>query len=202
LQPPVPRYPPSFSTRRSSDLDSLQVDTTDSTARMPLDTLFVQDSLAREYVFLSENRSNPLLDSIRALITVEGNDFVAWMQRMETLQNDRDTPPPAKAVYKNTRPAWILVVLLLLFLGIGLVRFVFRSAFQNIIQAYYNEQVTLDISKEDSLVTSWPYIFLYVLFSMSLGLFLLIYISAFGDSAMLTVENFFSLSAFVAVVFI
>lgn len=182
--------------------DSLQVDTTDSTARMPLDTLFVQDSLAREYVFLSENRSNPLLDSIRALITVEGNDFVAWMQRMEALQNDRDTPPPAKAVYKNTRPAWILVVMLLLFLGIGLVRFVFRSAFQNIIQAYYNEQVTQDISKEDSLVTSWPYIFLYVLFSMSLGLFLLIYISAFGDSAMLTVENFFSLSAFVAVVFI
>src|SRR5690606_37779762 len=81
-------------------------------------------------------------------------------------------------------------------------RFVFRSAFQNIIQAYYNEQVTQDISKEDSLVTSWPYIFLYVLFSMSLGLFLLIYMSAFGDSARLTVENVFSLSAFVAVVFI
>src|SRR5690606_14348916 len=97
--------------------DSFQLVTTDSTPLVQLDTLFIHDSLAREYVFLSENRSNPLLDSIRALITVEGNDFVAWMQRMEALQNDRDTPPPAKAVYKNTRPAWILVVMLLLFLG-------------------------------------------------------------------------------------
>lgn len=174
----------------------------DSVMQLLADTQRVQDSLAQEFVFVSEGKPNMLLDSLRTLITVEGNEFVQWMQRMDALQTQSETPAPPDAKYKNTRPAWIIVVLMLLFFGIGLIRFVFRSAFQNIIQAYYNEQVTQDISKEDSLVTSWPYIFLYLLFSLSLGLFLLIYISAFGNSNLLTLENFFSLSAFVAVLFV
>lgn len=174
----------------------------DSVLRLPADSQYVQDSLAREYIFLSDNKSNMLLDSLRALITVQGNDFTQWMQRMDSLKSKSETAVPQDAVYRNTRPAWVILVLMLLFLGVGLVRFVFRSAFQNIIQAYYNEQVTHEISKEDNLVTSWPYIFLYLLFSMSLGLFLLIYISGLGNNDMLTVQNFFSLSAFVAVVFV
>lgn len=182
--------------------DSLLDAAQDSVAQILAEQQRIQDSLAQEYLFVSENRPHVLLDSLRALITVEGNDFVQWMKRMDALQTPSESPAPPDAVYKNTRPAWIILVLMILFFGIGLIRFVFRSAFQNIIHAYYNEQVTQDISKEDSLVTSWPYIFLYLLFSASLGLFLLIYISAFGNSNLLTLENFLSLSAFVAVLFV
>lgn len=161
----------------------------------------LQDSLSKAYVFLSSDRPNLKLDSLRDQITVEGNDFIQWMQRMDVLKGKGERVV-GDAIYKIMRPSWVVVALLLLVTGIGLVRLFFKPMFHNVVHAYYNEQVTQDISKEDNLITSWPYIFLYLLFSFSLGLFLLIYISAFGDSDMLTVENYFSLSIFVAVLFV
>lgn len=173
----------------------------DSIAIAAIQAKLLQDPLSKAHIFLSEKRSNPLLDSLRAQITVNGNDFVRWMRDMDSLKAKR-THAKQEVTYKYTRPNWVVVTLFFLLLGIGLVRTFFTSMFRNIVYAYYNEQATQDISKEDSVVTSWPYIFLYVLFSFSLGLFLLIYISAFADSHMLTIENFFKLSGFVAALFV
>lgn len=173
----------------------------DSAATAIVRTEQLQDSLSKASIFLSAVRPNILLDSLRRQITVEGNDFVRWMQTMDTLKA-RDAQAKQEPIHKPIRPNWIIVVLLLLLVGIGLVRIFFNSIFRKIISAYYNEQATQDISKEDSVVTSWPYIFLYVLFSFSLGLFLLIYVSSFREGHILTVENFFKVSGFVAALFV
>lgn len=172
----------------------------DSTTIVALDIERLQDSLAKAYLFISDTRPNIKLDALLAQTTVDGNDFIQWMERMEVLKGERPHTAPESSS-KVTRPNWIVMVLFLLILGIGMVRFFFKSMFHHIIYAYYNEQATQDISKEDSVLTSWPYIFLYLLFSLSLGLFLLIYISAFGDNTILTIKNFFSLSVFVAILF-
>jgi hypothetical protein len=162
----------------------------------------IQDSLSKEYIFVSDTRPNLKLDSLWAQVTVEGNDFVGWMQRMDVLRGEHTHHETQIARYKTTRPNWVVGVLMFLVLGIGVIRFFFRSMFHRVVYAYYNEQATQDISKEDSVATSWPYIFLYLLFSLSLGLFLLIYISAFGGGGLLTLQNFFSLSAFLAILFV
>ncbi len=162
----------------------------------------MQDSLSREYIFLNETRANPLLDSLRKHIVVEGNDFIRWMHFMDSLaQAKAEGYMPEAAAFKFVRPAWVVVVLLLLILGIGLVRLFFTTLFRNIVQAYYDKQVLQNISKEDSMLTSWPYIFLYVLFSFSLALFLLVYVSSFMDMEVLSLSNFFRLSGIVALLF-
>jgi len=161
----------------------------------------VHDSLSREYVFLNEARANPLLDSLRQHIVVEGNDFIRWMGFMDSLSEAKAGHAAEVAVTKFVRPVWVIVVLLLLILGIGLVRLFFTSLFRNIVQAYYDKQVLQNISKEDSVLTSWPYIFLYILFSFSLALFLLVYVSAFRDMEVLSLSNFFRLSGSVALLF-
>src|SRR5690606_143733 len=71
-----------------------------------------------------------------------------------------------------------------------------------IVDAYYKERLLLQVSKEDNLATSWPYIFLYAVFSLSLGLFVVVIMSSFGDKNYLTFENFLKNSGFVALLFI
>ena len=162
----------------------------------------MQDSLSKEYIFLNEARPHPLLDSLRKHIVVEGNDFLQWMRFMNSLEKNKDGELiPKEASAKFARPGWVVVVVMLLVLGIGLVRLFFGSLFRNIIQAYYDKQALQNMSKEDSVLTSWPYIFLYLLFSFSLGLFLLVYVSSFQDMKVLTFNNFLKLSGVVAVLF-
>lgn len=104
---------------------------------------------------------------------------------------------------KAARPFWILVVVFVLFLLLGVLRIIFPVEIKIIVEAYYKERLLLQVSKEDNLATSWPYIFLYILFSFSLGLFVIIVVSSgFGQGNYLTFENFLKNSGFVALLFI
>ncbi|WP_031301285.1 DUF4271 domain-containing protein [Sphingobacterium paucimobilis] len=177
--------------------DSLQRAVQDSLATVALK----KDSLARVYIFLDNNRPNPYLDSLRKQVIVSDNNFVSWMEFAASLVTHKEeaTMP---AVSKVDRPLWIIGVLILLFLGIGLVRLFFYSNFQNIIYGFFNDRVLAQISKEDNVVTSWPYIFLYIIFSFSLGLFILIYRSAYNPMSAVTFASFLQISVFVAILFV
>ncbi len=169
------------------------------------DSIAVQqtDSLSKQYIFPTASAANPMLDSLRKHIVVEGNDFIRWMHAMDSLRK-ADTGGYVKSVapYKPSRPVWVVVVFLSLILGIAMIRLFFTTMFRNIVLAYYDKQVLQNMSKEDNIITSWPYIFLYVLFSFSLALFLLVYISSFYAVDVLTLKNFFKLSGIVALLFV
>ncbi|MGH2624383.1 MAG: DUF4271 domain-containing protein, partial [Sphingobacterium sp.] len=103
---------------------------------------------------------------------------------------------------KTARPFWVLLVVFMLFLLMGVLRIIFPVEIRTIIEGYYKERLLLQLSKEDNLATSWPYIFLYILFSFSLGLFVVLVVSGFGAGNYLTFENFMKNSGFVALLFI
>ena len=190
----------SFSTviaQGTLDTASAQVLTQDSLSSVGLK----RDSIAWQYIFVDANRPNLYLDSLREQITVTDNDFVSWMRFMSSLSSDTQMPT-MKAVEKVDRPVWIIGVLILLFLGVGMIRLFFYTSFQNIIYGFFNDRVLAQISKEDTVVTSWPYIFLYIIFSFSLGLFILIYRSAYSPMSEVTAVNFFKISVFVAILFV
>lgn len=160
-----------------------------------------QDSLARVYVFVDPNRSNPHLDSLRAKLVVSDNDFISWMEFTNSLVKDKQMPT-MNASQKTDRPLWIIGVLILLFSGIGVVRLFFYTIFHNVINGFFNERILTQISKEDNVMTSWPYIFLYLIFSFSLGLFILIYQWAYNPMSEVTVVNFLKISTLVGVLFV
>ncbi|MBL1410700.1 DUF4271 domain-containing protein [Sphingobacterium faecale] len=178
-------------------LDSLQRGTQDSLRAVQMK----RDSLARMYIFVDSNRPNHYMDSLRQELIVSDNDFISWMAFTKSLAAHEQVPT-MQAMQKVDRPLWIIGVLILLFLGIGLVRLFFYSNFQNIIYGFFNDRVLAQISKEDSVVTSWPYIFLYIIFSFSLGLFILIYRSGYSPMSEVTVVNFLQISILVAVLFV
>ncbi len=109
---------------------------------------------------------------------------------------------PTDGQQKNSRPIWVLFVVTFLFIVLGVLRIVFPVELKIIVDAYYRERLLIQVSKEDNLATSWPYIFLYVIFSLSLGLFVVLLISNFNDYNYLTFENFLKNSGFIALLFI
>lgn len=72
---------------------------------------------------------------------------------------------------KAHRENWILFTVLALIFGVGMVRVFFPSDIKLVFQGYWDDRVLLSVSKEDTILTSWPFIFLFILFSGAIGLF-------------------------------
>ena len=160
------------------------------------------DTVRFNYIFLDQNQKvkiNPIQDSLLRMIEIEYTDLRAWFAKMDKLKKERNLSPTYE---KWNRPTWLITSLLLILVSLGLVRIFFYSTFLNIIYGYFNERVLAQISKEDNVLTSWPYIFLYIIFSFSLGLFVVYYFSAKEDFLFLTVKNFTRLSVIIGVLFV
>lgn len=182
-------------------LDSLAlVQQQDSIARVE----HIQDSLNFQYVAVDSLAPNYFLDSLRNVVTVSDNDFVGWIKRMNVLKSNDNQGVGARYVSpeKFHRPVWVLVTVLLLFVSIGLVRLFFYNNFSNIIFGFYNDRILAQINKEDSIGTSWPYIFLYSIFTFSLGLFITVYQAYVLGRGQVSVVIFLKISIIIALLFL
>src|SRR5690606_6483701 len=101
------------------------------------------------------------------------------------------------------REPWVLGAIGLLLLFLGIVRVSFPSEVLSIIQAFYNDRMLLQVNKEDTLYSSWPFVFLYILFGFAVGLF--IYLCSLhytGADRYNGIERFLGISVFVMMLFI
>ena len=83
----------------------------------------------------------------------------------------------AESFYKLGRPIpkgepWVLAFMLFLLLLFGILRISFQKQLGDIIQAFYSNRVLNNLYKEDNLFTSWPFLFLFIQFGFTLGMFL------------------------------
>lgn len=171
----------------------------DTTVAVLQDTVLA-DSLAIDSLIQFKEDRSSIYESLKDYFKLKGTDYSSWDTFVKT--GSHFAPGMQYDPLKYQRPFWVIFVLFFLLLSIGLIRVFFTPIFHNIIYAYYEERVLHQISKEDSLLTSWPYIFLYILFSFSLGLFVVICQSAFYDGHALTLSNFFRISGIVALLFV
>lgn len=162
----------------------------------------VQDSMRYQYLILDADAPNYYLDSLKSLVVVSDNDFIGWMNFMDSLAKKSRTFDVEPTIAKVNRPGWVLLVLVTLFIAIGLVRFFFYNNFYNIVNGFYNDRILLQINKEDSLVTSWPYIFLYVIFTCSLGLFITLYRAYILHVGQVEFLTFLEISVVIALLFL
>ncbi|WP_343562191.1 DUF4271 domain-containing protein [Sphingobacterium sp.] len=151
--------------------------------RVAQDTLSITDSIhVLKDSVLSPNQKilaslNPALQQQYRIVTVgpEGlavhnvydydvKQFFKGEQRNNALARQYGTPKPH-------RENWILFTALFLIFGVGLIRVFFPSDIKLVFQGYFDDRVLLSVSKEDTILTSWPFIFLFVLFSGAMALF-------------------------------
>jgi len=157
----------------------------------------VRDALAMRYLKpLSSGSPNQFLDSIKQVyIQKEG---AAWLWRKKSVDAMvKDIGKP-----KAYRKPWILTAVFSLFLFLGLIRIFFMKDLVAIATSFYSNRVLLQVSKEDNLITSWPFVFLYLLFGFTIGLFLYLYSYYYHfDTTYSGVNLFFMLSVIVLLLF-
>ncbi len=128
----------------------------------------VQDSLAVVWIKAPDPlRPNRFIDSLIKLYKVENLNFTAWASRFPRKINryDEGTPRPSGE-------SWVLAVVLFLVLFFAVIKFFFSKELSSIVQSFYSNQILSQINKEDNLFNSWPFIFLYLLFGLIVGLYL------------------------------
>jgi hypothetical protein len=149
--------------KRQHELDSIQL---------------IKDSLAIAWVKSPDpNRPNPFLDSLINLYKVENLDFKAWAAKFPQKISRLDD-----GSLRPFREAWVIILVLFLVLFYSLIRYFFPTELNIITQAFYSNQVLSKINKEDTLFNSWPFVFLYLLFGLILGLYLYLSAKYFGIS--------------------
>jgi len=162
----------------------------------------VRDSINFQNLIIDKDAPNHYLDSIKTIVIVKDNNFVGWINNMNRLKAKNQTFSTAPSFFKLHRSGWILLVIMILFTAIGLVRIFFYNNFYNIVNGFYNDRVLAQINKEDSLFTSWPYIFLYTIFTLSLGLFITIYRSYIMHLGPVEFTDFLKISVGLALLFL
>ncbi len=167
--------------------------------------VYVQDSIRHRFatdysalIYDNPYRENFLADRFRDLPNQVPGKWLVWEEHLR----DAVSIDTVEGIERPHRPVWVLITALVLLLCVGLIRFAFPAEFHIIIDAYYRERLLQQISKEDSMATSWPYVFLYAVFSLALGLFIVVYMSGFRDIGFLTFANYLKASGLIAVLFI
>ncbi|WP_380881725.1 DUF4271 domain-containing protein [Sphingobacterium griseoflavum] len=153
---------------------------------------------AFNYVYPAKNRPHQLLQQLMENVVKRSTQLTAALD----FGKGEGAGERVAGTQKLARPAWVLWSVFGLLLAVGIVRLLFPGDFAMIVQAYYNERTLQQISKEDNMLTSWPYILLYLIFSLALGLFILLLDSSFLHTEALNWNNYLRTTAVVAILFI
>ncbi|MEJ7778300.1 MAG: DUF4271 domain-containing protein [Daejeonella sp.] len=128
----------------------------------------VQDSLAVVWIKAPDPlRPNRFLDSLIKLHKVENLDFTGWAAQFPKKANRYN-----EGRARPHRETWIMGVILFLILFFAMIKFFFSKELSSIVQSFYSNQTLGQINKEDNLFSSWPFVFLYVLFGLIIGMYL------------------------------
>lgn len=128
----------------------------------------VQDSLAVVWIKMPDkNRPNQFLDSLITLYKVENLNFAAWAAKFPKKSNRYDEGRPLQK-----GETWIIAVILFLVMFFSLIKYFFNKELSSIMESFYSNQILSQINKEDNLFSSWPFVFLYILFGLIIGMYL------------------------------
>lgn len=128
----------------------------------------VQDSLAVVWTKAPDpNRPNQFLDSLIELYTIKNFNFTAWAAKFPRKVNRYD-----EGRLNPKGEAWVIGVILFLVLFFAVIKYFFSKELSSIVQSFYSNQILSQINKEDNLFSSWPFVFLYLLFGLIIGMYL------------------------------
>lgn len=128
----------------------------------------VRDSLSMVWIKKPDpDRPNKFIDSLISLYKVENLNFVSWASKFQKNVNRYN-----EGIARPRGETWVITIILLLVLFFALIRFFFYKELNSIIHSFYSNQMLNQINKEDNLFSSWPFVFLYLLFGLVIGMYL------------------------------
>lgn len=131
---------------------------------------FVTDSIMTHTWILPDSLINKhiLIDSIVKANVFEKLDLEAWFKKYSKFKKD--------SRFKTGHPVpkgktWVLGFIVLLLVAFAVLRIYFAKQLQSIIQSFYSNRGLNNLNKEDNVFSSWPFLFLFIQFGLTIGMF-------------------------------
>jgi hypothetical protein len=167
----------------------------DSVAQaMALRNKAIKDSVSLQYVQPDPNRPNQYVEMIMSQQLYHGNQFLDIPLRSQNILREGHM--------RKTRDPWIITIIIALVLYTGLLNRVMSKDLSNVLQSFYSKRVFNQVSKENSMINSWAFLGLFLLFSFTFGLFLY-QLASYNDRyySISGFQLFLSLSSIILVLF-
>jgi len=146
-----------------------------------------QDTILKAYrdttfVTATDTLHKPVLDTIPALIKMP--DSLRHNQFIDTLLKRFAFDPflfnshsllQQKLRMGHERPSrdtWVIFVILTLLIYTGIINRILSKDIYNVVLGFYAKSAFAKLSKEDNLLTSWAFIFLFLLFGFTMGMYI------------------------------
>lgn len=112
-------------------------------------------------------RPNQFIDSLVKEYEIRNADFQTWAAKFPKKTSRYD-----EGKVRKKGELWVIGFIFLLLLLFAILRNLFAKELSAIMQAFYSNRVLGQINKEEQFFNSWPFVFLYLLFGFTIGLFL------------------------------
>lgn len=112
------------------------------------------------------NSPNRFRDSIIQYYMLKNFDLNAWKSRFNRVSEY------GSGIARPRGELWSVIVVFSLLLLFALLRNSFHRQMGTLLQAFYSNRILGFINKEDGFFSTWPFVFLYLLFGFTLGMLL------------------------------
>ena len=128
----------------------------------------VTDSLSKIYIVTPDpNRPNQFVDSLLKVYLIRDFNFKQWLNRFP-----KKLQPYDEGKVKRKGEFWVIGFLAIFLILFAILKGKFSKESTAIVQAFYSNRILGQINKEEQFFSSWPFVFLYILFGFIIGLFL------------------------------
>ncbi|ADY53069.1 hypothetical protein Pedsa_2524 [Pseudopedobacter saltans DSM 12145] len=145
----------------------------------------VRDSLTWMFVAPDPKRENLFVKEMLEKHIVHDHTFLHQGPK----QIKKEEYKEGKLVVKY--PTWEILVLIFLIICFAILRLVFGKKMSLIFQAFYDDRTFSQINKEENILSSWYFLFSYVLYSFFIGLFAYVALDRYGVPSDLKGFNLF-----------
>lgn len=129
----------------------------------------IRDSLTWLYLKPDSNRKNLFVEALLDKYITHDPYLLSLSPKIEIKKSLYGSGFPI-----NKNPGWVIGIIFILLISFGILRIVFKKQLSLMSQAFYDNRVLAQINKEDNVFVSWHFLFSYLIFSFTIGLFLYI----------------------------
>jgi hypothetical protein len=132
---------------------------------MQLQQQEAQDSLSSLYIRPEpRQREDQLVDSLLKRNLYTGTDYLDIHPKNKSLLKEGSGRP--------SRDRWVLLLIIALFLYTAVLNRLMSKDVETVWSSFYSKRVLNQVSKEDTMINSWTFVALFLLFALTFGLFL------------------------------
>ncbi len=156
----------------------------------------VRDSLTWHFLNPDSKRANPWVEKLLTDNITTDPHLLSLPKNLKIVQDNH-----GRGIPLNEYPFWFLPAILIILTLFGITRLAFGKEITALFNAFFDNRALSQLNKEDHVMLSWQFVFLYIIFSLTLALLICLVMYKINASATATDFSSFLLISLAIFVF-